>query len=59
MAALFFQKREIASAPTAVYRPQNPQPFDYYVCAKDHFETFVQVFELSNGYAGMGSGLGN
>jgi len=33
------------SAPTAVYRPRNPQSSDYYRCVEDHFETFVQVYE--------------
>jgi hypothetical protein len=30
------------SAPTAVYRPRNPQSSDYYRCVEAHFETFVQ-----------------
>jgi hypothetical protein len=39
------------SAPAAFYHPRNPQSSDYYRCVEDHFETFVQVFELSKGGA--------
>ena len=29
------------SLPAAVYRPRNPQLYDYYHCAENYFETFV------------------
>ena len=33
------------SLPAAVYRPRNPQLFDYYRCVEDYFETFVRIYD--------------
>ena len=33
------------AAPSAVYRPRNPQSSDYYRCVEDYFETFVRIYD--------------
>jgi hypothetical protein len=42
------------AAQSAVYRPRNPQASDYYRCAEDHLESFIQGceerFERSYGF---------
>ena len=33
------------AAPTAVYRPRNPQDSGYYRCVEDNFETFIGIYD--------------